>query len=101
MLFALSKFISIPSVSKSSVNREDCRQAAIWLRKCLTQLGADSTLVKCTTLNIARIPVLNCPPWPQLSTGEKTNPLVLATFTGSQKDKPKPRVLFYGYVHCL
>ena len=45
MLYALSKFISIPSVSKSSAHREDCRQAAIWLRKCLTQLGAEASLV--------------------------------------------------------
>lgn len=47
MLYALSKFISIPSVSKSSAHREDCRQAAIWLRKCLTQLGAEASLVRC------------------------------------------------------
>ena len=45
MAFALSKFISVPSVSGNSAHREDCRQAAIWLRKCLGQLGARTTLV--------------------------------------------------------
>lgn len=46
MLYALSKFISIPSVSDSPQYREDCRQGAIWLKKCLNQLGASrSTLV--------------------------------------------------------
>lgn len=45
MVYALSKFVSIPSVSNSAAHREDCRQAAIWLRKCLTQLGAEASLV--------------------------------------------------------
>ena len=45
MTFALSKFISVPSVSGNPVHREDCRQAAIWLRKCLGQLGARTSLV--------------------------------------------------------
>jgi len=45
MAFALSKFISIPSVSCNAAHREDCRQAAIWLRKCLGQLGAHTSLV--------------------------------------------------------
>lgn len=46
MLYALSKFVSIPSVSNSPQHREDCRQGAIWLKKCLSQLGASqSTLV--------------------------------------------------------
>lgn len=39
------------------------------------QLGADSTL----------IPV-----------GEGINPLVMATFRGSEEHKDRPRVLFYG-----
>ena len=45
MVYALSKFVSIPSVSSSQQHKEDCRQAAIWLRKCLGQLGAQSFLV--------------------------------------------------------
>lgn len=45
MIYALSKFVSIPSVSSSHQHKEDCRQAAIWLRKCLGQLGAQSFLV--------------------------------------------------------
>jgi hypothetical protein len=45
MTYALSKFVSIPSVSACPSHAEDCRQAAIWLRKCLGQLGARTTLV--------------------------------------------------------
>lgn len=45
MTFALSKFVSVPSVSGNPVHREDCRQAAIWLLKCLGQLGAHTSLV--------------------------------------------------------
>lgn len=45
LIYALSKFISIPSVSGCDTHREACRQAAIWLRKCLGQLGAQSSLV--------------------------------------------------------
>lgn len=46
MIYALSKFVSIPSVSSDPSHREDCRQTAIWLKKCLGQLGAESTLVR-------------------------------------------------------
>ena len=45
LVHALTKFVSIPSVSNYPSHREDCRQAAIWLRKCLTQLGAEASLV--------------------------------------------------------
>ena len=51
MIYALSKFVSIPSVSSSNTHREDCRQAAIWLRKCLHQLGADASLVSALSRN--------------------------------------------------
>jgi acetylornithine deacetylase/succinyl-diaminopimelate desuccinylase-like protein len=46
LVFALSKFISIPSVSNSPDHREHCRQAAIWLTKCFSQLGASSKTVR-------------------------------------------------------
>nr|GAT50616.1 beta-Ala-His dipeptidase [Mycena chlorophos] len=82
LTYALSKFISIPSVSSISSHREDCRQAAIWLKKCLAQLGATSQL---------------------LPTEDGKNPLVLGTFTGvAAKDKEhKPRVLFYGHYDVI
>ncbi|KDQ62261.1 hypothetical protein JAAARDRAFT_30154 [Jaapia argillacea MUCL 33604] len=80
MVYALSKFVSIPSVSNNPEHREDCRQAAIWLKKCLNQLGAESTL---------------------LPTGDGTNPLVLATFHGTQTKHEKPRVLFYGHYDVI
>jgi len=80
MTYALSKFVSIPSVSACPAHAEDCRQAAIWLRKCLNQLGAQATL---------------------LPTGEGKNPLVLGTFSGTKGDRPKPRVLFYGHYDVI
>ncbi|KAF5381886.1 hypothetical protein D9757_007553 [Collybiopsis confluens] len=78
--YALSKFVSIPSISCSPAHREDCRQAAIWLKKCLQQLGAKTQLL------------------PTCSTGS-TNPLVLGTFTGNQgpSSRLRPRLLFYGH----
>ncbi|KAK0476079.1 hypothetical protein IW261DRAFT_1491846 [Armillaria novae-zelandiae] len=78
--YALSKFISFPSVSSNLSNREDCRQAAIWLRKCLSQLGAQASL---------------------LPTGEGRNPLVLGTFSGLQTQTTKPRILFYGHYDVM
>ncbi|KAG8911162.1 hypothetical protein FRC00_006970, partial [Tulasnella sp. 408] len=41
---ALSQFVSFSSVSGSLSHHEDCRQAAIWLKKCLIQFGAESQL---------------------------------------------------------
>ncbi|RDB17979.1 putative di- and tripeptidase DUG2 [Hypsizygus marmoreus] len=80
MTYALSKFVSIPSISSSPRHTEDCRQAAIWLKKCLAQLGARTSL---------------------LPTGEGKNPLVLGTFSGTKGDKPNPRVLFYGHYDVI
>ncbi|KAF9778662.1 Zn-dependent exopeptidase [Thelephora terrestris] len=81
MLYALSRFISIPSVSNSPQHREDCRQAAIWLKKCFNQLGASRSAL--------------------VSTGETTNPLVLATFQGAGHGVSKKRVLFYGHYDVM
>ncbi|KAJ7134317.1 hypothetical protein C8R44DRAFT_662695 [Mycena epipterygia] len=82
LTYALSKFVSIPSVSCSVEHREDCRQAALWLKKCLSQLGAKTCL---------------------LPTGEGLNPLVLGTFSGMtvKNKQPKPRVLFYGHYDVI
>ncbi|GLB38271.1 putative zn-dependent exopeptidase [Lyophyllum shimeji] len=80
LTYALSKFVSIPSVSSSPAHTEDCRQAAIWLKKCLGQLGAHTSL---------------------LPTGEGKNPLVLGTFQGTNNGRPKPRVLFYGHYDVI
>ena len=94
--YALSKFVSIPSVSSSPSNREDCRQAAIWLRKCLTQLGARSSLVRSALHKRAFPNSLST----QLPTGEGVNPLVLGTFTGQGTQK-RPRLLFYGHYDVI
>ncbi|KAI0088477.1 Zn-dependent exopeptidase [Irpex rosettiformis] len=76
MVYALSKFVSIPSISSAVHHKEDCRQAAVWLRKCLIQLGAQAQL---------------------LPTSEAHNPIVFATFFGKQTERKKQRILFYGH----
>ncbi|KAF8516831.1 Zn-dependent exopeptidase [Hysterangium stoloniferum] len=75
---SLSQFVSMPSVSNSPHHREDCRQAAIWLKRCLSQLGADAKMI---------------------AAEQGTNPLVLATFKGvpTAGDTPRPRILFYSH----
>ncbi|KAJ7695752.1 hypothetical protein B0H17DRAFT_1055463 [Mycena rosella] len=82
LTYALSKFVSIASISCNPSRREDCRQAAIWLKKCLIQLGAEASL---------------------LPIGEGLNPLVLGTFSGTtlKSKQPKPRVLFYGHYDVI
>jgi len=83
LLRALEQFVALPSVSGCEGRREHCRQAAIWLKKCLSQLGAEASL----------LPTLDA------SGTEKAcgNPLVLATFRGTGgSDRPRPRILFYG-----
>ncbi|KAF8967066.1 hypothetical protein BDZ97DRAFT_1804996 [Flammula alnicola] len=79
MVYALSKFVSIPSISSDISHKEDCRQSAIWLKKCLGQLGAHTSLLA----------------------SEDNNHVVLATFTGSVGDNPKPRILFYGHYDVI
>ncbi|KAJ9119569.1 hypothetical protein QFC22_003278 [Naganishia vaughanmartiniae] len=76
MLYALAKMIAIPSVSDQA-HREDCRQSAHLLRKILTQMGAQASL---------------------LPTIEGKNPIVMAKFKG-QAASPlsRKRVLFYGH----
>ncbi|KAF7975347.1 hypothetical protein HWV62_9799 [Athelia sp. TMB] len=83
MIYALSKFVSIPSISSDPAHREDCRQAAIWLKKCLSQLGAEATL---------------------LTNSEGLNPLVLGTFLGipsKTSSQPRSRLLFYGHYDVI
>ncbi|CUA72557.1 putative di-and tripeptidase DUG2 [Rhizoctonia solani] len=80
LIYALSKFVAIPSVSSA---REDCKQAAVWLKKCFSQLGADSCLVS----SVANV-----------------NPLVLATFRGrppAPGAQRRPRILYYGHYDVI
>ncbi|EIW67391.1 hypothetical protein TREMEDRAFT_33704, partial [Tremella mesenterica DSM 1558] len=75
MLYALAKLIAVPTVSDEG-HRESCRQGAHLLKKIFTQLGARSSVIS----------------------GERgLNPLVLATFSGRETDKPRKRILFYGH----
>ncbi|KAG8878994.1 hypothetical protein FRB97_002042 [Tulasnella sp. 331] len=80
MIHALSQFTSFPSVSTQSLHAEDCRQAAIWLKKCLTQFGAESQLIYGV---------------------EGKNPVVLGNFRGTESKTRKPRILFYGHYDVI
>ncbi|KAI0293587.1 Zn-dependent exopeptidase [Russula brevipes] len=82
LVFALSKFVSIPSVSSSADHREDCRQAAIWLTKCFAQLGASSKTLYADDAAVH-------------------NPIVFACFSGAQTCRRKPRILFYGHYDVI
>ncbi|KAI0051074.1 Zn-dependent exopeptidase [Auriscalpium vulgare] len=82
LIYALTKFVSIRSVSSSVELREDCRQAAIWLSKCLHQLGANSKPLYAGDTN-------------------QQNPIVFATFQGTQTEKRRPRILFYGHYDVI
>jgi di- and tripeptidase len=68
-----------------------CRQGAHLLKKILSQLGAQAEVVSaaCTGPCWSALIV-------QLSGEQGRNPLVLATFSGPETDKPRKRVLFYG-----
>lgn len=61
------------------------------MRKILTQLGAQSRVVsfEVQTTNVTSAES-------QLSGEQGRNPLVLATFSGTDTGKPRKRVLFYG-----
>lgn len=80
MLYALAKLVAVPTVSSDEGHREDCRRGAHLLRKLLTQMGADASL---------------------LPTLEGKNPLVLAYFranaSSSSSFPRQKRVLFYGH----
>ncbi|KAG8994336.1 hypothetical protein FRB93_001592 [Tulasnella sp. JGI-2019a] len=80
VIHPLSQFISFPSVSNHPGHAEDCRQAAIWLKKCFTQLGAESQL---------------------LYGVEGMNPVVLGNFRGTESKTRKPRILFYGHYDVI
>ncbi|PLW10979.1 hypothetical protein PCANC_08499 [Puccinia coronata f. sp. avenae] len=77
----LSQFVSYRSISNEE-HREECRQAALYLKTTLVKLGADARL---------------------LPGDPGRNPLVLATFKGkSSSESPtsktrRRRVLYYGH----
>ncbi|KAF8334688.1 uncharacterized protein EI90DRAFT_2914698 [Cantharellus anzutake] len=82
LVFSLTDFVAIPSVTNSEPHREFCRQAARWLQKTFAELGADAVLV------------------PSAVPGR--NPLVLGTFSANgTKTAPnvnkRYRVLVYGH----
>lgn len=82
LIYALSKFVSIPSVSSCLDHREDCRQAAIWLTKCFAQLGASSKAL-------------------YVDEEAVHNPVVFGCFQGAQSSRRKPRILFYGHYDVI
>ncbi|BGP20053.1 hypothetical protein JCM10213_003563 [Rhodosporidiobolus nylandii] len=82
MFHTLAKFISYRTIADSE-HREECRQGALYLRRVLRTLGAETSL---------------------LATGPSTNPIVLATFRANAAPKPnrfeaprRKRCLFYAH----
>jgi di- and tripeptidase len=72
----LARLVSFPTVPEET-HREDCRQASIYLKNTLKQLGAADAVL--------------------LSGAPGKNPLVLATFRAQQPEQVRcKRVLFYG-----
>ncbi|KAH9173572.1 Zn-dependent exopeptidase [Lactarius sanguifluus] len=82
LIYALSKFVSIPSVSSCPDHREDCRQAAIWLTKCFAQLGASSKAL-------------------YVDEEAVHNPVVFGCFQGAPSSRRRPRILFYGHYDVI
>ncbi|KAI0256992.1 Zn-dependent exopeptidase [Lactifluus subvellereus] len=83
LIYALSKFVSIRSVSSSEDYREDCRQAAIWLTKCVYIRSIISRHISNNGSNSLH------------------NPIVFACFQGAQTSLRKPRILFYGHYDVI
>lgn len=82
MLYSLARFITFRSVSDEA-HREDCRQAAHFLKACLTELGAETIVLPGATAR---------------------NPLVLATFRGRTTlaaGKRRRRCLVYSHYDVI
>ncbi|EJU03191.1 glutathione degradosome [Dacryopinax primogenitus] len=80
LVAALTDFVAYPSVSIEA-HREDCRQTALFLKRILTQLGADAHV---------------------LPGSPGRNPIVSAVFKGTPKGTTlKPRILFYGHYDVI
>ncbi|GAA5904558.1 hypothetical protein JCM6882_004907 [Rhodosporidiobolus microsporus] len=82
MFHTLAKLISYRTIADLP-HREECRQGALYLKRVLRTLGAETSL---------------------LSTGASTNPIVLATFRANAAPKPnrfeaprRKRVAIYGH----
>lgn len=82
MFHTLSKLISYRTIADSP-HREECRQGALYLKRVLRSLGADTSL---------------------LPTSSQTNPIVLATFRANAPPRPnrfeaprRKRVAVYGH----
>ncbi|GJN94288.1 hypothetical protein Rhopal_007362-T1 [Rhodotorula paludigena] len=82
LFHTLAKFISIKTIADEA-HREDCRQGALYLKRVLRELGADTVL---------------------LPGAADKNPIVLATFRANASPKPnrfeaprRKRVLHYGH----
>ncbi|GAA5873250.1 hypothetical protein JCM8547_008613 [Rhodosporidiobolus lusitaniae] len=82
MFHTLAKLISYRTISDDA-HREECRQGALYLKRVLRSLGAETSL---------------------LPTGTNTNPIVLATFRANAPPRPnrfeaprRKRVAVYGH----
>ncbi|GAA6008400.1 hypothetical protein JCM10207_000113 [Rhodosporidiobolus poonsookiae] len=105
MYRTLAKLVSFRTIS-SPEHREQCRQGALYLKRTLQALGADSQLLPTTLSGPPSASSSNssaAPPAPAAE-ADPTNPLVLATFRASAPPRPnrfeaprRKRVLVYGH----
>ncbi|KAL5339464.1 hypothetical protein BJX70DRAFT_408034 [Aspergillus crustosus] len=76
MVSCLAKLVSFKTISSSPKFAGECNQGAAFLRRHCIYLGAKTKL---------------------LTTGEDTNPIVLARFSATSPEKVDKTVLFYGH----
>lgn len=76
MVSCLAKLVAFKTVSASPKFAGECNQGAAFLRRHCIYLGAKTKL---------------------LTTGEDTNPIVLARFSATSSDKADKTILFYGH----
>lgn len=99
LFHSLSKLVSFKTIADDE-HREDCRQGANYLKRVLRQLGAETLLVRYSTLFLLILLIIFC--LPQLRGAMDRNPIVLATFKANSpipvgSSKKRKRVLFYGH----
>ncbi|KAN0064507.1 hypothetical protein ACQY0O_002135 [Thecaphora frezii] len=110
LLSNLAQFVRYRSISSLEENREDCRQAAHFLKACLTGLGAEAKIL---ANQPGRNPLVlatfkaNAARSRSRRTGDVDSELTADTafYTGREEAgdarEPKKRCLFYGHYDCI
>jgi di- and tripeptidase len=103
LFHTLAKLVSYRTIADSE-HREECRQGALYLKRVLREMGAETNLVSwhrlSPFLSAAEVDQVITPL--QLPGAPGKNPVVLATFRANAPPKPattprRKRVLYYGH----